>query len=92
MEALEHRRSAEVTSVAEIKAEIGSMDKLLRGNGVDGLVTKVTTLIQRQEFLVKEIEEIKRNYNKIIWWVIGGLASCVGTLIMAFIVGRLSNK
>lgn len=91
MESFESRVSDVNSSLAEIRGDVEALDKTMRGSADhpdNGLVQKVALLGQQQAQIIADIKEVKAQYNKLIWWIIGLLVSIVGSLAVTFVVAR----
>jgi hypothetical protein len=91
IDALEKRREVDLTQYGELRGQLAAFDKLVRGDGTDGLSGRVTLLQERQEQLLTALDEVKKKYDKLVWWIISVLATSLGGMVMTFVVGRLSK-
>jgi hypothetical protein len=66
------------------QSELKSIDQMLRGDTAGqnpGLVSKVTLMAQKIELITQDIDKIKSQQNKVVWYVVGLLVSIVTGLI-----------
>jgi len=76
----------------ELRAALNAIDRLVRGDGSEGLVSKVNSLNEKLGFLDNQIRELRQHSNKILWWVIGCLTTGLGAMVMTFIISKLASK
>lgn len=85
------RTAAADSSLAEIKAKLASIDTLLRGDGAEGLVTRVSNIQVQLAATAEEVKTIRGTTGKFYWWLLGILVSMVGGLISVFVLAKLTK-
>lgn len=75
----------------DLKAELMSLGKLVRGNGVEGLVTKINIVMEQIKHIDERLTALERGQQKVLWWVIGILSSALGAMVMTFVISKLAR-
>ncbi len=81
-----HQTDADVKAIG---ARLEALDKLIRGqDDVGGLNNRVGALTQTTGHINAEVVDLKKKYDRIIWWIIGIFGAIVGTALMMLFVNK----
>jgi hypothetical protein len=70
------------TYLAEVKSQVASLDKLLRGeSGEEGMLARLLALNQQAGANAQEVKDLKAAQSKFLWFLVGTLLTALGTLI-----------
>ena len=74
--------------ITEIHTKVKSIEKILMGNGVKGLITKMDeVMIETIPKIYKQINEIK-SYSQIKNWIMGLIITVLATTV-GFLIGKV---
>jgi len=85
IQAMESQRKAHDDQWKGINNQVDSLNKLLRGNGTEGLVGTCAVMKFQADQMQSEIKHLKTQYSRLVWGIIGALATSVGGLTIAFL-------